>query len=411
MKYTKNILFLYISIFAAYCLREFLPRHNAFAEYIVLTILCFAVLWGAYALSLKFGKPLIYTEKRIPSGGREANMDILRTIAVFFVPLIHFFGLSGYYSSQFTSGYALPSGVRWLSLCAVPLFLIITGYFKCGKTISKDHYKAIIPVLATHIFISFIRVIVDSKYHGADVDMKYIADKLLFFDYGWYVRLYIGIILLAPFFNAAYKYLGDKWKKEVFILTLVGLTALGPLTYDIVPSSWLIIYVFAYYIIGAYFYEYNVKINPVLCIILLAGALLTLGKATELHCMGNVFDWSFAGYRSNSGYSSMAAFIISALIIILCKSIHIKSNIIALPFKLVSVVSLEMYLFSQMFDGFVYKEFIAEGTPFMTMFPMLPKTVGAVLALSFVAAWGKKAVFYIAKVYVRAVGSSDTAEE
>lgn len=407
MKYTKNILFLYISIFTAYCIREFLPRYDTLLTYIVLTVLCFIVINAVYRISFKYGRPIIYTEKRIHSDKREAGMDIARTIAVFFVPLIHFFGLTGYYDSQFTLGYALPSAVRWLALCAVPLFLMITGYFKCNKTICKAHYKAVIPVLATHIFISFVRVMVDSKYHGIDVDGAYIADKILFFDYGWYVRLYIGMLMLMPFFNAAYKYLNEKWKKEVFILTLVGLTALGPLTYDIVPSSWLIIYVFAYYMIGAYLYEYNVKIEPVAAAVLFAGILLMLGKATLLRCAGNTFDWNFIGYKSNSGYSSMAAYIISTLIIIICSNIHIESKVISFPFKAVSMVSLEMYLFSQMFDGFVYKEYIADHTPFLTMFRMLPRLVGTVLILSFIASWGKKLLFRLAKIYIAAVGSTD----
>ncbi len=403
MKNTKYILFLYISMFTGYCLREFVPQHDPLLTYIALTALCFGVISGLYALSLKSGKPLIYTEKKVHTGKRETGMDIARTIAVIFVPLIHFFGLTGYYSSEFTADFLAPSVIRWLSLCAVPLFLIITGYFKCNKTISKSHYKAIIPVLATHIFISFIRVMVDSKFHGIDVDGAYIADKLLFFDYGWYVRLYIVMLLLMPFFNAAYKGSGEKWKKELLILTLIGLTALGPLTYDIVPSGWLIIYVFAYYAIGAYLYEYKVNISPFICLILIGGILLLVSKSTVIHCMGTSFDWSFLGYESNSGYSSMAAFAISSLIIILCGSIHTENNMIAIPFKLVSIVSLEMYLFSQMYDGFVYKGYIANKVPFTTMFSIMPKLVGTVLVLSFISSWGKRFIFRFAKIYIKAI--------
>lgn len=403
MKYTKNILFLYISMLTGYCLKEFFTQYNTLLSYVLLTALCYIAISSVYSISLRLGRPLAYTEKRIHTGKRETGMDIARSIAVLFVPLIHFFGLAGYYNTQFTSELILPSAIRWLSLCAVPLFLIITGYFKCTKTISKAHYKAIIPVLATHIFISLIRVIVDNKYHGINADGRYIADKLLFFGYGWYVRLYIGMLLIMPFFNACWKQLGEKWKKEALILTLIGLTALGPLTYDIVPSSWLIIYVFAYYAIGAYLYEYKVCINPIAVIIMIAGLCFIMGKTAVLHCMGSVFDWSFAGYQNNSGYSSMAAFIIAPLIIILTGNLNIKNRVLALPFRLISVVSLEMYLFSQMFDGFVYKGYIAEGTPFMTMFGKMPVLVGTVFALSFIASWGKRLVFAIGRAYVKAI--------
>lgn len=389
-----------------YCTREFLP-YNPMLTYIVLIAVFFVAISGIYSISVKYNKPIIYTEKRVHTYKRQAGMDIARTIAVIFVPLIHFFGLAGFYTNEITSGFVLPAAIRWLALCAVPLFLIITGYFKCSKTICKAHYKAIIPVLTTHFFISAIRIWADSTYHNIAIDWMYIKDKLLFFDYGWYVRLYIGMLLLMPFFNTAYKYLGDKWKKEVFILTLISLTALGPLTYDIVPSSWLIAYVFAYYLIGAYLNEYKVCINPVIGILALLCIAFIMGRTSVIHSMGSTFDWNYAGYQSNSGYSSMAAFIISTLIIILCSNINIENNIIALPFKLVSVVSLEMYLFSQMFDGFVYKEYIAEYTPFLTMFSILPKLVGTVLVLSFIASWGKRLVFNFAKIYIKAVADTD----
>ena len=78
---------------------------------------------------------------------------------------------------------------------------------------------------------------------------------------------------------------------------------MGPLTYGIIPSSWVIIYVFIYYFIGAYLYEYKVYINKWLNLLLIAGLLLltAMGNFTNTMADGS-FNWDFAAYGSNSGY-------------------------------------------------------------------------------------------------------------
>lgn len=395
---TKHILYLYLCLLLGYCTTEFL-KYNFWAVYSISTIIYWGVFIIADYISVRVKLPLLSTEKRVRSGKREVGGDIARTIAVILVPLVHFFGLTYYYSTEFTANMIFPTALRWLGICAVPLFMIISGYFKANAEISKKHYFSIIPLIFTHIFISCIRIWVDYHFHGTVVDTAYIVDKLLYFNYGWYIRLYIGMLLLMPFFNIAYKNIVDKWKKEVFILTLVGLNALGPLTFDVVPSSWLIFYVFGYYIIGCYLSEYKVKINPIFGIIALCSLLAIASVATYYHCYGGVFDWSFIGYQGNSGYSSMLTVFISMLIMVLCLNINFRYRPLSFIFKAISLVSLEMYLFSQMFDGFIYKDIIENNVNFLVTFKNIVPLVCSCLVLSFVASWIKKVIFMVGYVF------------
>lgn len=397
---TKHILYLYLSMLLGYCTTEFI-KGEFWLVYIISTLLYWAVISAADKAAIKTGHPIISVEKRIRSGKREAGGDIARTIAVILVPLVHFFGLTYYYNTQFTKEMILPTAIRWLGICAVPLFMIISGYFKANAKICKKHYFAVIPLLFTHVFISCIRIWVDYKFHSVNVDNKYIADKLLFFNYGWYIRLYIGMLLLMPFFNAAYKSLESKNKKEIFILTLIGLNALGPLTFDVVPSSWLILYVFGYYIIGCYLSEYKVKINPLLGIASIIFLLGIVSYSTYLHCSGEMFDWNFIGYQANSGYSAMITVFISMLIMVLCLNIDFNFRPVAFIFEAVSLVSLEMYLFSQMFDGFIYKNIIENNVPFMNSFSNIVILVGSSFILAFAASWVKKVIFMTGYIFKR----------
>ncbi len=397
---TKHILYLYLSLLLGYCTTEFID-YSFFAVYILSTIAYWAILSLADYIFIKIGHPILSTELRTHSGKREVGGDIARTIAVILVPLVHFFGLTFYYNTKFDSTMLLPTAIRWLGICAVPLFMIISGYFKVNSSFTKKHYFAIIPLLCTHIVISTIRIWVDYHFHGEVIDTTYILDRLLYFKYGWYIRLYIGMLLIMPLINIGYKNIGDKWKKEVIILTLVGLNALGPLTFDVVPSSWLILYVFGYYLIGCYLREYKVKINYLTGILGVVAILAIVSFATCIHCDGDVFDWSFIGYQGNSGYSAMVTVFISMLIMVMCLNINFNNKIISFVFKAISLVSLEMYLFSQMFDGFVYKEIINNNVAFANSFSRIFVLVGTSAGLAFVASWVKKGVFGVFKLVFR----------
>lgn len=397
---TKNILFLYVSILAGFLIKDFF-KQNFLITYFFSIVLVWGSLLSIDYIFRKLKMPIIKVEKREERSGRELGADIVRTIAVLFVPTIHFFGLTYYYSTPFSEKMIFPTMIRWLSLCAVPLFLIISGYFKINSRFNKKHFFAIIPLLFTHIFISLIRVYVDYKIWGKSVDLDYILNKVLYFEYGWYIRLYIGMLFLMPFFNIAYKSLNEKWKKEAIILVLVGLNALGPITFDVIPSSWNILYVFGYYLIGAYLSEYKIKINPILNILLIGIILYITSYSTYLHCMGDVFDWSYIGYKLNSGYSSMVAFIVSSLIMILFININFSFRPLNFFFEAISLVSLEMYLFSQMFDEFIYKEIIENNVSFFSSFENIFVLVGASFLLSFMLSWVKKCIFLIGYLFKR----------
>ncbi len=389
---TKHILYLYLSLLLGYCTTEFF-EYNFWLVYLLSTVISWAAISAADYISVKVNLPFLSTEPRVHSGKREVGGDIARTVAVILVPLVHFFGQTYYYNTEFTADMIFPTAVRWLGICAVPMFMIISGYFKINAKMNKKHYFAVIPLLFTHIFISCIRIWVDYKFHNISVDADYIIDKLVYFNYGWYIRLYIGMLLLMPIFNTAYKNIGDKWKKEVLILTLLGLNALGPLTFDVVPSSWNILYVFGYYFVGCYLSEYKIKYNIIFGLMAFCGLLAVVSVSTYLHCEGDVFDWSFLGYQSNSGYSSMATVFISMLVMSICLNIDFSFKPLAVVLKAISLVSLEMYLFSQMFDGFIYKEIIENNVSFSESFSNILLLVGSSFGLSFAASWIKKIIF------------------
>ena len=331
------------------------------------------------------------------------GMDVIRFFAIISVPSIHFMGLTGFYSTCLEGKKMfIATCVRWIFICCVPLFLTITGYFKHNKTLGFAHYKSIFTVLATHIFITCIRLAVDYKYHGIDLTRDYILDKLVYFEYGWYVALYIGIMLLIPFFNLIWSSLQSRLHKELLIITLIFLCSIGPLTYSVVPSSWVILYVFIYYFIGAYLCEYEVYINKLLNILLIVALLVltAIGNFTNRMADGS-FNWDFAAYGSNSGYSSLPAVMLTFLIMTLLIDVDTGIKPLRGFFYSFSVVSLEMYMLSQMFDGIIYPKLNFDG--FMDIFPYMPMVVAGIVMLSYISAQIKRLIFYLISLPFRLI--------
>jgi len=351
------------------------------------------------------GGKWVKIEKRdIEVSKRFFGADVVKTIAVFFVPTIHFFGMTGYYDTPMNGKLIFfMSFLRWISVCAVPLFMILTGYFKINKKIDINNYKAIVPILLTHIFISSIRIIVDYKIHNIDVDVNYIIDKLIYFEYGWYVELYIGMVLFLPFFNIIYNSLSSRKEKEILIITFILFSSVSDLTFNIVPRTWLILYVFMYYFIGAYIREYNIKINRFIIFIIIVFILFFVSYSMYVKCDTDVFDWNFYGYISNSGYSSIPVVMLSVLITLFFINIKCDNKFICGIFKSISTVSLEMYLLSQMFDEIIYKMFT--GYSFADFASKVYIIIPTIIFLSYLASSIKKVLFIIlAFIYKISIG-------
>ena len=105
------------------------------------------------------------------------------------------------------------------------------------------------------------------------------------------------------------------------------------------------------------------------------------------------FNWDFAAYGTNSGYSSLPCVVITFLIITLLIDADTGFKPVRAFFYSFSVVSLEMYMLSQMFDGIIYPKL--QFSSFTEIFARTPLVVGLIVLLSYVAAHIKRLIFYI----------------
>lgn len=220
-------------------------------------------------------------EKRNPS------MDIVRLVAVFTVVSIHFFYNNGFYSQPIDSNPAMFIMVQMrtvFSVC-VPMFMILSGYLMCHKTLSKGYYAGLSKTIIVYVLSAFACMWYKGAYLHQDFSSpgKFLGGILDFSgsQYSWYVEMYIGLFLIIPFLNLAYNGLKNQKQKQILVLSFAAITILPSLfnifnfdsaewwgnpasvqTYQqIIPDFWVSMYPIAYYFAGCYLREYGLKIK------------------------------------------------------------------------------------------------------------------------------------------------------
>jgi len=230
---------------------------------------------------------------------RETGPDLLRCLALLGVVTFHSFLYNGYYGEP-QKGLAmwLSGSARWLSVSCVGLFLMLTGYLKWQKTDIRSCYRGLLPVLLGYALAAVITIPIR---HFCFADVRTFWEWVsAFFSfhalyYGWYVEMYVGLLLLIPFLNRLLEKLQLKLLLTLAAVLLI-LTAL-PGILPVLPDYWRSCYPVTYYILGAIIGKTQPKARPWWCIAGALGIALALGAATVLSTDGTLSEaasWEFA---------------------------------------------------------------------------------------------------------------------
>ena len=299
---------------------------------------------------------------------RITGPDIVRSLAALFVVAVHFFYNCGYYDTPMVSKTMfIMTAARWLFLTCVPLYMMLTGYFKCNKEPDKAHYMSLIPVLISYIIISVIKVFTGNHYYGKLYGIKEALQALGNYTIAWYVGFYFSLMAIAPFLNRLWHALKNKKEKLLLIGSLAVISSLYPIIsllavsnlYPVAvigsvleigtPNYWQMLYPLLYYFLGCYFREYTPKINKLIPVITIIATVLINSGISYYYANGGNFLWNILG-AVDCGYNCITVVLCSAAIFLLFYDIDLKNSIIKRILQMISEVSLEIYLFSAIFD-------------------------------------------------------------
>ena len=309
---------------------------------------------------------------------REFGLDLTRVAAVTLVLSVHFFMNIGFYNVPLQGvGMAVAAVGRMACTTCVPLFMMLTGYLCIGRKWSLSYYRKLLPTLLTYVLVGCMCMLYSAKWQGVEIIPLGAIRRLLDFSavpYGWYVEMYIGLFLLSPFLNAAWKGLEDKGKLAL-VLTLLVMTSLPTVVnvkWKILPYWWSDIYPLTYYFLGAWLREHPVKRSGWLLLLGWLGFATAAGGLTFVLQRGRVFTW--ASWNDWSSLLLVGETVCLFSLLVRCKGTGVPAPVGWCVAKL-SQLSLPIYLLSYITDQVLYPYLTAAVPDMLGRFPWMPVMV------------------------------------
>ncbi len=306
---------------------------------------------------------------------RQSNIELLRIIATCMVIVLHYNAVSnGGFSNvpDGSIGQFILVLFESISICAVNLFVIITGYFLC-KTNERDFLKPLGLVAQVVIFgllfFSQIRIVIPAS---ANIDVLF----EFLFSSNWYVYVFLALYLISPFINVMWERLNNSGKRILLLFSIVLFT-IYPTLIDIVKywsgrqlngsstiglegsqAGYTIVNFVVLYLIGASIRD-KVSVAPK------KGKILF----SYLICLCLNMAWAYAdGIREGKNiydtiawnYSNPLVIAQAALLFMLFKDINIKNN------KLINTLagaSFTVYILHLRFIGLFAIDKYVQGNP------------------------------------------------
>ena len=317
---------------------------------------------------------------------RESGPDLVRTIACLFVVSVHFYLNIGYYNEPM-AGWKMyvMTCARWLFVTTVPLFFMLTGYFKKNKTVSREHYKALIPLVISYVVISVAKMFLYNRLYGKIYGIREMFINLGNYQIAWYMGLYLCVFLLIPFLNKAWYALSQK-EQNVLLGTLVFLCTVYPVWNYVAPSYFIGIYPVLFYFLGIAVRDRRWRPNRFILLSVLFFTVAFEGFISMKFTSTGVFDWTLISTPDGT-YGTFFILICTVCVFLLFYDVEIRSGIIRKLFSSVSSVSFEIYLFAGAYDALIYqyakRYFTGPSEAFWWFFVTVP--LSFVCAYSFVS--------------------------
>lgn len=315
------------------------------------------------------------------TNGRLANIDILKTLALLCVIGVHFFFNAGFNDTDLNGapvleGYAAMFLRNACSIC-VPLFLIASGFLLRNKKPTAPYFVGILKIVIVYTGVCVITNLYRMYFmhesftfaEGVWMSLGFWGNK-----YAWYVEMYLGLFLIAPFLNAMFDGLASRRNRTAFLVVMVVVVALpSQVNFDkpILPDWWTDrFYPVMYYFLGAYMREYKPRLRPGQCFAAYLAWVAVCALFNYVVCMnlqGGVFGW-----REYTDWDSIQNVLSSYFVFAAFQQISFER----LPrrasglFRHLAEWTLAAYLLSWLFDNTLYPLMMdAVGGGFFGLFP------------------------------------------
>ncbi|MBQ8216956.1 MAG: acyltransferase family protein, partial [Oscillospiraceae bacterium] len=288
----------------------------------------------------------------------EPGVDILRVLVLVMVFILHYYFENGFYFQPVSSpAMFFHSLLRTVTVCSVPLFLILTGYLRCAQQYRKGYYRSLLPLLCSYIFVSLLCGLFIMAFEERQLALSDWVKGITgfeFAEYGWYVNMYIGLFLLSPLVNKLWNALESRENHQKLIALVFAVAVLSSSVngiYPLLPDFWNCLWPFAYYLSGCYIKSYRPKLaflRGLGLILACAGAITALNIAT-----GGVESFN-KGYMPD--YDEFPCVLLSLLIFCTFYHLDCKSEKAASLFRSLAPHVFTMILVSIIFNTLFFPQ-------------------------------------------------------
>lgn len=320
---------------------------------------------------------------------RDTNIELLRILSILGVFILHynnpFMGKALVYVEEYSLNHMVLLSLEILSVCAVDLFILITGYYMWSRN-NRSFVKPFELILQVILF-SLALYIGRCLYSGG-FDIK----RLLrcFIPNNYFVILYSALYLISPYINLVLQCITVEKLKRMLVLLLV-LFSVWPTFFDLIQGvlgkellgistigmygsqyGYTIVNFALMYIIGAsiaIMHPKNVSKIRLLCLMIINSTVLIL--------------WTFLDYDSGLSYCNPLVILQAVIVFLIFKDLKMNnSNVINTLAKSVFT----MFIVHGLFLGKIYIKEVVTGNP--TVIYLLGHLVASfclVFAISFIA--------------------------
>lgn len=193
--------------------------------------------------------------------GKERNLgiDMLCCLGVMMLLGLQYIETLGYFTEPVTSwAFAAPVAVRWFCLSGAALLSAGTGYILSTKKFSFGYFKILIRLIYVYVVCSAIAIIIRLTMLQEQMSFGEIVQAFLRFhttDTGTFAGMYFGILLAAPFLNAAIQGLPNRQARLLFLCITAAFGTMQPILYIgevyVLPTWCIGLFPVAAYIGGA----------------------------------------------------------------------------------------------------------------------------------------------------------------
>ena len=272
---------------------------------------------------------------------RQSNLELLRMICAVFVIILH------YNNPSMGGAFAVAQGftkiglffAEAVSVCAVDIFVLISGYFLSQKRYIDliKPFKIISQVLIFQVAFYFLAIVLKFKEFSI---LKML--EMMILPENWYVVLYVSLLLVSPYINILLNRLFEMGGVKKFIIVLIFLFSFYPTVIDILfvirgkeilglssigmygsQSGYTIVNFCLLYIIGAVIKQIQDKIIiPVKPLVLLFLGIVCF------QFLWNYFEYSLIGRFTAEEYCNPLVISEAVVLFIIFLKINIQSKII-----------------------------------------------------------------------------------